>query len=63
MVEALIGLLVVCVVVDVTASVILYCVRLLPIEPNFQQIITALVVLIAVLIILFRALPILGVHP
>jgi len=63
MVEALIGLLVVCVVVAVTASVILYCVRLLPIEPNFQQIITALVVLIAVLIILFRALPILGVHP
>ena len=34
---------------------------LLPIEPNFRQIIKVLVLLIAVLIILLRALPLLGV--
>jgi ABC-type glucose/galactose transport system permease subunit len=62
MVEALIALLVVCVVVAVVASVILYCVALLPVEPQFQQIIRMLVILIAALIILFKALPLLGVH-
>lgn len=61
MVAALISLLIVCLVVAVVASVILYCVALLPIEANFQQIIRILVILIAALIIIFKALPLLGV--
>lgn len=62
MAEALIALLVTCLVVAVVASVILYCVNLLPVEPNFKQIIRMLVILIACLIIIFKALPLLGVH-
>jgi hypothetical protein len=60
MIEGLIGLLIVILVVGIVAAVILYCVDLLPIEPNFKQIARVLVMLIAVLIILVRALPLLG---
>lgn len=62
MAEALIALLVTCLVVAIVASVILYCVAMLPLEAPFPQIIRMLIILIAVLIILFKALPLLGVH-
>jgi ABC-type glucose/galactose transport system permease subunit len=61
MVNALIALLIVVLIVAVIASVLLYCVQLLPIEPSFQQIIRALIILIAALIIILKALPLLGV--
>jgi len=61
MISGLIGLLVVILVVGIVASVIPYCVHLLPIEANLKQIARVLVMLIAALIILYRALPLLGV--
>ena len=61
MIEGLIGLLIVCIVIAVIAAVILYCINLLPIAGNFQQIIRVQVILIAALIIIAKALPLLGV--
>lgn len=61
MVAALIALLVVILVVAVVVAVLLYCEALLPIEPPFHQIIRALIILIAALVIIFKALPLLGV--
>ena len=61
MIEGLIGLLIVILVVAIVAAAILYGVELMPIDANFKQIIRLLVLLIAVLIILLRALPLLGV--
>jgi hypothetical protein len=61
MIEGLIALLIVCLVVAVIAAVILYCVSLIPIDPPFQQIVRILVVTIAALIIILKALPLLGV--
>ncbi len=61
MIEALIGLLIVILVVGIVAAVIVYCVDLLPIDATFKQVARVLVLLIAVLIILFRAFPLLGV--
>lgn len=61
MVEGLIALLIVILVVGIVAAVIVYCIDMLPIDARFKQIAKVLVILIAVLIILFRALPLLGV--
>jgi len=61
MVEALIALLIVVVVVGIVAGLIVWCIDMLPIEPNFKQIARVLVIVIAVLVILLRALPLLGV--
>lgn len=61
MVEGLIGLLILILVVGIVAYVIVYCIDLLPIQPPFNQVARVLVMLIAVLIILMRALPLLGV--
>lgn len=62
MIEGLIALLIVILVVGIVAAVIIYLIDMLPIEGNFKQICRVLVMLIAVLIILVRALPLLGVH-
>jgi hypothetical protein len=62
MVEGLIALLIVCLVVAVVAAVILYAVSLLPLEPPFHQVVRVLVIAICALIIIFKALPLLGVH-
>lgn len=62
MVEGLIALLIVCLVVAVVCAVILYAISLIPVEPNFYQIIRVLVIGIGALIIIFKALPLLGVH-
>jgi hypothetical protein len=61
MVESLISLLILVVVLGIVCWVVLYCIRLLPIEAPFQQIATALVIIVALLIFLTRALPLLGV--
>ena len=61
MIEGLIALLIVILVVGIVAAVIIYLIDMLPIETNFKQIGRVIVMLIAVLIILLRALPLLGV--
>lgn len=61
MIEGLISLLIVCLVVGIVAGVIIYCIDLLPaIPPNFKQIAKILVILIALLVILMNALPLLS---
>ncbi len=59
--ESLIALLVAIIVVGIVAWVVIYCIDLLPMEGPFKQIARALVMLIAVLVVLFKALPLLGV--
>lgn len=59
MVEALIAFLIVVLVVAVIGAVLLYCISLLPIEPNFVQILRALVLLICAVIIIIKAIPLL----
>lgn len=61
MIEGLIALLIVVIVVGIVAGLIVWCIDMLPIEPNFKQIARVLVIVIAVLVILLRALPLLGV--
>ncbi|MER9336458.1 hypothetical protein NKJ06_21100 [Mesorhizobium sp. M0293] len=61
MVAALIGLLITILIVGVVAAIIIYCINLLPLDPPFHQIARVIVMLIAVLIVLLRALPLLGV--
>jgi hypothetical protein len=61
MIEALISLLIVVLVVGLVAWIIIYCVELLPLEANFKQIARAIILVIAVLVILLRALPLLGI--
>jgi hypothetical protein len=62
MIEALIALLITVLVVGLVAYLIIMLVDMLPIEGNFKQVARVLVMLIAVLVILARALPLLGVH-
>lgn len=57
----LIALLIFVVVIAVVAAVIVYAVDMLPVDAGFKSIIRILVVLIAALSILYRALPLLGV--
>lgn len=61
MVSGLVALLIAILIVGIVAAVIVYCIDLLPIDPAFKQIARVIVLLIAVLIILMRALPLLGV--
>lgn len=60
MINGLIALLIAVVIVGIVAWVITYCIDLLPIEGPFKQIAKVLVLLVAVLIILAKALPLLG---
>lgn len=61
MIESLIALLIAVIVVGIVAGLIVWCIDMLPIAPNFKQIARVLVIVIAVLFILMRALPLLGV--
>ncbi len=61
MIQGLIALLITILVVGIVAAVVIYLIDMLPIEGNFKQIARVLVLLIAVLIVLFRALPLLGI--
>lgn len=62
MIEGLIALLVVILVVGIVAFLIVWLIDMLPIDAKFKQIARILVIVIAILIILMRALPLLGVH-
>jgi hypothetical protein len=61
MISGLIGLLVTILVIGIVAAILIYLIDMLPIDGRFKQIIKVLLLLIAVLIIIARALPLLGV--
>lgn len=61
MIEGLITLLVVIVVVGIVAWVIIYILDKFPLPEPFHQVARVLVLLIALLVVLSQALPLLGV--
>lgn len=61
MIEALISLLIVIIVAGIVGAVIVYIIGLIPMEGRFKQIAVVIVWLIVALIVLARALPLLGV--
>lgn len=61
MVDGLIALLIVIIVVGIVAYLVVMLIDMLPLDARFKQIARVLVMLIAVLIILMRALPLLGI--
>lgn len=58
---ALINLLIVILIVGLVVAVVVYCVRLLPIDGRFKQIAEVIVIIIGVLIVLTKALGLLAV--
>ena len=61
MIEGLIGLIVLLIVVGIVCWIVLRLIDMLPMEGSFRQIAQALVILVAVLVVLYRALPLIGV--
>lgn len=61
MIEALIALLIVIIVVGIIGAIIVYIIGMIPMDARFRQIAAVLVWVIMGLIILVRALPLLGV--
>ena len=61
MISALISLIVLIVVVGVVAYIVLLLLDMLPVEGGFKQVARVLIMLVAVLIVLMKALPLLGV--
>ena len=62
MVETLIGLVVLVIVVGIVVYLLRLLVNLIPMDENFKQIAWVLILLVAVLIVIARVLPLLGVH-
>jgi hypothetical protein len=62
MIDGLIGLIVVVIVVGIVAYLIKMLIDMLPVDGRFKNIANILVMLVAVLIVLSRALPLLGVQ-
>jgi len=60
-IEGLIGLIVLLIVVGIVCWIVLRLIDMLPMEGSFKQIAQALVILVAVLVVLYRALPLIGV--
>jgi len=60
-IEGLIGLIVLLIVVGIVCWIVLRLIDMLPMEGSFRQIAQALVILVAVLVVLYRALPLIGV--
>ena len=61
MISALVSLIVLIVVVGIVAYIVLLLLDMLPVEGGFKQIARVLIMLVAVLIVLMKALPLLGV--
>lgn len=62
MISGLIALLIAVIVVGIMAWLITYIIDMLPIDGPFKQIAKVLVLLVAVLVILAKALPLLGLE-
>jgi hypothetical protein len=60
--SGLIDLLITLIVIGVVAAIIVWLIDMLPIDGRFKQVARVLVMLVAVLIVLMRALPLLGVY-
>ncbi|TRD03790.1 hypothetical protein FJV76_14225 [Mesorhizobium sp. WSM4303] len=60
MINGLIALLIAVIVVGIIAWLVTYIIDMLPIDGPFKQIAKVLVLLVAVLVILAKALPLLG---
>lgn len=61
MVGGLVGLLITVLVVAIIVAVVLWAIEQIPLQPPFVQIIRVLVIAIAAIVIIMRALPLLGV--
>lgn len=60
--EGLIGLIIVIIVVGIVALLVRMLIDMIPMDERFKQIANVLVMLVAVLIILSKALPLIGVQ-
>ena len=62
MISTLIGLLILVIVLGIIVYLLTLVIDMLPMDGNFKQIAKVLLILIAVLIVLLRALPLIGVN-
>jgi hypothetical protein len=62
MIDSLIALLIVVIVIGIVFYLLSLLIDMMPIEGNFKQIAKVLLILICVLIVLAKALPMIGVH-
>ena len=62
MIDTLVGLLILVIVLGIVLYLLLMLIDMLPIEGSFKQIAKILLILICVLVVLARALPLLGIH-
>lgn len=63
MIDALIALFVVVLVVGIVLYIVTLLIKKIPMDSDFKQILLVVAVLIAVLIVIGRALPLLGIGP
>lgn len=61
MVDALVGLIVLVVIVGIVVYLLQLLIGLIPMDERFRQIVWVLVLLVAALIIISKALPLLGI--
>lgn len=61
MIEALIGLLILIIILGIVLYLCMLLVDMIPMDASFKQIAKVLLILVAVLILLARALPLLGI--
>jgi hypothetical protein len=61
MTSALIGLIFLVIIVGIVVWIVLQLVALLPMDAAFQNIVRGLIIIVAVLIVMYRALPIIGI--
>ena len=61
MIEALIHLIIIIVVVGIVAWLVIWLIDMLPMDGRFKQTARVLIAIVAVLIVLMNALPLLGV--
>lgn len=62
MISALVTLIVLVIVIGIVLYLLNMLIEMLPMDGNFKQIAKILLILVAVLIVLARALPLLGVN-
>ena len=62
MISALVTLIVLVIVIGIVLYLLNLLIEMLPMDGNFKQVAKVLIILVAVLIVLARALPLLGVN-
>lgn len=62
MISALITLAILVVIIGIVLYLLLLLLDMLPMEGRFKQVAKGLLILVAVLIVLMKALPLLGLH-